>query len=225
MLEWKSSHTPEAREMFNKSVREYNEKVIQWQKVSAEQSEYYSRKGSDFLAEVRVVGGVTKETRRQYMTSRTGKAADALTNALNRYPSTWLQKTSESAIPLSPKWTTGRAHYSPWNGEILMDGKIGTGIHEMAHRFERCVPGLLRAEKEFYARRTAGEAPEWLGPGYRPSETTRKDNFVSKYIGKDYGGDAYELASMGIEYLFTKYDTLSKDKDMLKWVLGIITSL
>lgn len=219
------SYSSSDREVLNKLATEYNERYEMRKKFMEESSEYYSGILSKTISEIREVGGVTKETRAAFMTAKTGKAADALQTALNHYPSAWLQHSSASTIGLKPKWTTGRACYQPGLGNILVDGKLGTGIHELAHRFERCVPGLRKAEQEFYARRTSGEPLKWLGRGYRPNEMTRKDNFINKYMGKDYGGTAYELASMGFEYAYTQYGKLKQDKDMLDWVLGLLFGL
>lgn len=223
--EYKRTYSSSDRETLNKLAQDYNEKFQQRAKLVQDSSEYYSNIVGKTIADVRDVGGVTRENRALYMTVKAGKAADTLQKALNYYPSAWLDHTASHTVGLTPKWTTGRAHYSPGLGHILVDGKLGTSIHELAHRFERCVPGLLKSEKEFYEKRTAGEALKWLGKGYRTSEKTRVDHFIHKYMGKDYGGTAYELASMGIEYAFTQYDKLSQDKEMLKWVLGMLTGL
>ena len=141
---------------------------------------------------------------------------------LNHYPASWLEKSRNMISPLEPKWTTGRAYYM--GGIILMDGTLETAVHELGHRMER-IPELLKSEKEFFEKRTSGLKSEWLGRGYSRDEKTKKDSFVNPYMGKDYGGDAFELLSMGFEYLYTDYGRLEKDKDMLSWVIGVITAI
>ena len=81
---------------------------------------------------------------------------------------------------------------------------------------------IREAEKEFYKHRTEGEPLKWLGSGYRRNEKTRFDDFVSPYMGKDYGGSSYELVSMGFEYAYTRPEELAKDPEMEAWILGIL---
>lgn len=108
------------------------------------------------------------------------------------------------------------------------DGMLRVAFHEMGHRMEDMIPGIKKLEKEFYARRTAGERLEWLGPGYKTSETTRKDNFLSPYMGKDYGNKEtsfYELLSMGLESAYRGSYDLAKDDDYADFIYGILAAL
>lgn len=116
---------------------------------------------------------------------------------------------------------------------ISLSGEAGTSMtrctfHEMGHRMEDMVPGIKKLEAEFYARRTAGERLEWLGPGYKMSETTRKDKFLSSYMGKDYGNKEdsfYELLSMGLESAYKGSYDLAKDEDFADFIYGLIAAL
>ena len=90
---------------------------------------------------------------------------------------------------------------------------------------ERAVSGILEAEKIFYNRRTAGEDLKWLGSGYGHNEKTRKDDFLNSYMGKDYGGTAYELVSMGFEMGYTDPLQLLTDEDMADWIYGLLCVL
>ena len=81
---------------------------------------------------------------------------------------------------------------------------------------------ILDAEREFYNKRTEGEDLKWLGSGYSKSEKTRKDNFISPYMGKDYEGNDFELVSMGFQYAYTDPDKLAQDPDMESWIYGIL---
>jgi len=118
------------------------------------------------------------------------------------------------------------------NGTISLSGDYGPdmlecGFHEMGHRMEDIIPGIKKLENEFYARRTKGEDLKWLGGNYAYTEKTRKDNFLSKYMGKDYGNTEtsfYELLSMGLESVFTSSYDLSKDNDFQDFILGIIAA-
>ena len=81
---------------------------------------------------------------------------------------------------------------------------------------------ILDAEREFYKKRTEGEDLKWLGSGYAKTEKTRKDNFISPYMGKDYGGSDFELVSMGFQYAYTDPLKLAEDPDMESWIYGIL---
>ena len=178
------------------------------------------------LSEIRTLGGVTYGNMKQFMNLlKGGKTADATIDAMSFYPSEWLRHSAGFGITLKPKWNNGRAYYAPGTGEIRVDERRGTCIHELGHRFEQVVPGIREAEQAFYAERTAGESLQWLGPGYSRSEVTRRDKFINPYMGKDYGGQAFELVSMGFQYAYTDYEKLSQDEDMRDWILGILASI
>lgn len=131
------------------------------------------------------------------------------------------------------------------------DGTFTTAVHELGHYFERKVSisdtyvpfdssktwwkpylennypeggsYILDAERAFYKRRTRGESLEWMGPGYKRNEVTRKDDFIHKYMGKDYDGHDFELVSMGFQYAYTEPEMLAKDPDMEAWIYGILS--
>ncbi len=149
-------------------------------------------------------------------------------NAYDYYPTDWIDKSIKKGN-LSPK-KVNRGYYSDWAGEIAISGwnensYLGTAIHELGHRFERVIPGILETEKAFYERRTAGEPLKWLGGNYDYSEKARFDKFLNPYMGKDYGGTAYELVSMGFEYAYTNPIKLWEDEDYATWIYGILLLL
>nr|DAO43703.1 MAG TPA: minor capsid protein [Caudoviricetes sp.] len=146
-------------------------------------------------------------------------------NAYNHYPTDWVRKSVEGGKLKVKK--VDRGYYSHSESTIAISGwtdamSFKTSVHELGHRFERVVEGIKDAEKLFYDRRTAGEALQWLGSGYTYSEKSRFDKFLSKYMGKDYGGSAYELVSMGFEYAYTKPVELWDDEDMAEWIYGLL---
>lgn len=145
--------------------------------------------------------------------------------AYDYYPTDWVEK-SIARGNLIPK-KVNRGYYSDLHAEIAIsgwdeEGQLRTALHELGHRFERAVPGILEAEKIFYERRTAGEALRWLGGNYSYDEKSRFDKFLDPYIGKDYGGRAYELVSMGFEYAYTNPTKLWEDEDFATWIYGIL---
>ena len=145
--------------------------------------------------------------------------------AYSYYPKSWIEKSVQRGT-LSPK-KVDRGYYNGYEGIIAISGgseasTFSTALHELGHRMEDAVPGIREAEKAFYDRRTQGESLVWMGTGYRKDEVTRVDNFISEYMGKDYGGAYYELVSMGFEYAFTDPDKLMKDPDMAEWIYGLL---
>ena len=127
---------------------------------------------------------------------------------------------------------------------IAMDGqKKTTPWHEIGHMVEHLNPNALRISRTFVADRTAGETSiplQQLFPSakYKIHETTKKDNFVSPYIGKDYAG-ASEVLSMGLEGVFcgskfekrviqnngkndVEYAKIEDDEEFLNLIIGLI---
>ena len=148
--------------------------------------------------------------------------------AYDCYPTEWVGRSIQRGV-LSPK-KVDRGYYSDWDQVIAISGNgneqsLTTAIHELGHRFERAIPNVREQEKEFYDRRTAGEELEWLGGYYGKNEVARRDKFLHAYMGKDYGGSAYELVSMGLQYAFTDPVELAKDPDMQEWILGMLLTL
>ena len=199
----------------------------------------------DTLTGIREFGGVTGDNLDTYAdlnlfhrkTNR-NKTKERSIEALNYYPKAWLDASATSDTILCPHWTTGRAYYQHYyysgsrqydlkgRAEIRFDGSLSTNIHELGHRMEKVIPGIMSAEKEFYDKRTAGEELKWLGAGYGKKEKSRRDHFMSPYMGKDYGGSAYELVSMGFQSVFTNYEGFKKaDPEMLAWTLGLLAGV
>lgn len=153
--------------------------------------------------------------------------------AYDQYPKSWVE-ASKTAGMMSVK-KVNRGYYYHGNSyyptEIAISGSGDsakeTAVHELGHRFEKTVQGILNQEIEFYEKRTAGEELEWLGFGYRKDEKTRKDDFLSAYMGKEYKWrdkyDAFELVSMGFQYAYADPVRLSKDADMQEWILGLLS--
>lgn len=160
--------------------------------------------------------------------SMRSKSAPEILSAYKHYPTSWVDKSLKNGK--LKILTVNRGYYSHSESTIAISGyssesRLEVAFHELGHRFERTVPDVLKAEKAFYDRRTAGESLEWLGGGYAKSERTRKDNFIDAYMGKDYNETAYELVSMGFQYAFTDPMRLMADTDMAEWIYGILALL
>lgn len=146
----------------------------------------------------------------------------------DKYPKSWVEQSMGKGTMVVKKTDRGYYRHSNYfQSEIAISGfreddYNETAMHELGHRFERTVRGISEQETIFYKRRTEGEESVWLGIGYGRHEVTKKDNFLDYYMGKDYGGGAYELVSMGFEYAYTDPLLLKKDKDMQQWILGLL---
>lgn len=211
-----------AEDRMNAAAKEINtfsyERSAQWLK--------------DKLSEVREMGSDGLDVSGHLMNSRS-PMRKVVEKAYNYYPKDWVQKSIQHG-KLTPK-KVSRGYYSDWGGIIAISGGCGqdsfeTAIHELGHRMERAIPDALDAERAFYDRRTQGEQLEQLrvltgNNHYDPSEVTKKDSFVSMYMGKWYAGSAFELMSMGFEYAYTQPALLSQDVDMQSWIYGLLTLL
>lgn len=149
------------------------------------------------------------------------------------------------------RYQTKFGNYKTGFVSIHMSGiRETTPFHELGHYVEYMNKDVLRITKEFLARRTAGEKTVLLkdiypGSNYSSREVTKKDNFISPYIGKEYNA-ATEVFSVGLESIFapTKdgmlkrvdkiqdsngnvqykpiYAKIKKDKEHLNLVLGLL---
>ena len=175
------------------------------------------------LGKVRPVGADEADLKAHF--SNKGTMRKVVGNAYRLYPQDWTDK-SFARGQLEVK-KVKRGYYNDFWKIIAISGNgegasLRTAIHELGHRMEYTIPDVRQAEKAFYERRTAGYDLEWLGMGYKKSEKARRDKFLSMYMGKDYGGDAYELVSMGFQMAYTEPLELAKDKDMAEWILGLL---
>ncbi|CAK7073225.1 MAG: hypothetical protein EUB_03850 [Eubacterium sp.] len=176
------------------------------------------------LSEIREVGyGSINVT--DHLNNSKSPMRKVIEQAYDVYPTDWVQKSVDKSN-LTPK-KVQRGYYSSYRNVMAISDKGGnesfaTAIHELGHRFEDTLPEIVKIEKSFYNRRTAGEKLTWLGAGYDRSEKARFDKFLDKYMGKDYGGSAYEIVSMGFEMAYTKPVELLKDKDMAEFIFGIL---
>ena len=213
-----------------KSDPEYTKAYDKW----FEANKAYSGKQADNmawlkskLAEIRDMGSDNLPVKAHLNNSRS-PVRKYIETAYSHYPTEWVKKSIDKGN-LTPK-KVDRGYYSEWRKIIAIsgwtdEGSIETAIHELGHRFERAVPEIKEMEKLFYDRRTKGEALQWLGNGYGRDEKSRKDDFISPYMGKDYHGTAYELVSMGFEYAYTDPFKLATDPDMEAWIYGILSLL
>ena len=119
------------------------------------------------------------------------------------------------------------------DGKITVDRNdhAATIAHEFAHLIESNSNQILKLEEDFYNRRTKGEdivyLRQYTGKPYENDETTRPDNFLEPYMGREYTDyfdrpSGYELLSCGVEMLIEDPGRLTKDPDYMNFVLGCL---
>jgi hypothetical protein len=183
---------------------------------------------TEVMEEVRTVGGVLHGTP-QHRKSEKVSAHQIVISGSARYPSSWIDSSNDVGA-VRFETSQGRGQYKPSTSTIKHNLTVPTMIHEMAHRFEDTVPGLLQLEEEFYARRTRGESAQSLKKmfptsNYLDSEVTRPDQFFDPYAGRDYAGVAYEVFTMGVEQASTRKQSVGIDDDHAAFVLGALATL
>lgn len=155
------------------------------------------------------------------------KGGKTVHEVLKLLPDTLVRKHL-SKPGLAAKFSKRRGHYN------LIDDEISTSCsrttaHELGHRITYISPTIKRLEREFYQRRTAGENPVSLRQltkkPYGPDEYTLADHFFDPYVGRIYGRDSYEVVSMGFEHIFYEPETMKKDPEYAKLILGILLTL
>ena len=210
---------------YNATRKEYMEKRAILGEIKTESFTPTSQVLKKKLAEIRPMGIADIDVD-SHLFNSTDSAKDFVKDAYDLYPTEWVQK-SVDYNKIMPS-TESRGYYASYEKKIVVSGisdgnTFGTAVHELGHRFEDVISDIVYAEKQFYEYRTAGEDLKWMGMGYDKKEVTRVDNFVNKYMGKDYGGRAYELVSMGFQYAFTEPHNLLKDEEYAKWIYGILS--
>jgi SPP1 gp7 family putative phage head morphogenesis protein len=112
---------------------------------------------------------------------------------------------------LTVRANRGRAFHLGSERAIYVGSKTSASVmaHEITHGTEQQTASVLKKSLAFLDKRAAGEKPQRLrdltGLGYGPGEVTFEDGWENlggdHYCGKDYGGRATELLTMGIERL------------------------
>ena len=181
------------------------------------------------LKRVRNIGPSEPKKMKEHLPGRS-TVKESITNAYDKYPREWCDASMSKGPIITKK--VDRGYYSHYDSTIGISGwgfqsQFETAIHELGHRFERVVPGIVEQEREFFESRTKGEEFAQLrkltGGAFGSGEKAKKDNFVNAYIGRDNGGDSFEVVSMGFEYAFTNPRVKFKDPEYAKLILGILT--
>lgn len=214
---WRAEEYNQAREESN---RIYDELLQVMQKKN--------RVVAEALKRVRKTGFADKKAMTAHLPGRS-PARSLVKDAYADYPTEWIEQSIEKG-PITV-FKTDRGYCSDTEIAISGSGQEAkeTATHELGHRFERSVPGIVEAESDFYDKRTQGEPLQRLrdvtgNKRYRPDEVTRVDQFINPYIGKYYGGRAFELVSMGFERAMHRPSELMKDPDYARFILGMLVA-
>jgi len=188
------------------------------------------------LGEIRPLGGVPLDLlpTTSVTTALEAHLGGTLRRVSDQLPRDWLiASNARGSIEVGVSPIPGGAYYSDRGGQggrsrivlYAAQDEASVALHELGHRVEYSVPGVLAYEADFYARRTAGETLTRL-PDRRVGEVFRPDRFQSDYMGKWYSGQAYELLSMGHEVLFYgKYGGPRADPDFTRFILGLLAGV
>lgn len=181
----------------------------------------------DELAKFRQMGVPENADMKGHLTRPNSQVSKTIAQAYEFYPTEWVERSMTLGEITTKK--TQRGGYIKDLSEMRLSGRAGkhnifrTAIHELSHRMEHADPKLLDRERQFYEKRTAGEALVKLkgvaNGNYRDDEVTRVDNFLHPYMGKDYGGIAYEILSMGLDTLYAEPLEMMKDPEMFEWLI------
>lgn len=170
----------------------------------------------DVFSNFREIGGTVPKNGWAKGSAKDTKAR--LTDAFSFYPKEWAEYAHANGKTIYSK-NVERGFFSDvgLKGKTWRSGIVDNGVsimlsknsntvsfHEIGHYVEHFNPDALKLSKEFLAYRTKGEQEEpiqnvlyWYGV----NEKTKKDNFITPYIGKTYT-NATEILSVGLESLF-----------------------
>lgn len=162
--------------------------------------------------------------------SSDARAKKAIEFASKLYPREWVEDLkSYIHLPITAI-SAKRGQYIGSRIEVSGTGDNikRSALHELAHGMEEAVKGLREQEKAFYEYRTKGEELRKLKEfdyRYDDEEMARFDDFENPYMGKDYGGNNYELVSDGFPRIFGYDDPFVSDVEMERWLVGLLCAL
>lgn len=217
-----------------KKIKEKNEKVIAYDGLSKEIDAAradLSIKTIKLLHSIRKPTNLESKELKQLLIANPKCAhVNPLIEALRDYPKEMVEGFVKNIGMVTIDAKAKRGRWIKSTRTIAIRDRKQTAYHELGHVMEAACPSILFLEAEYYNKRTVGCKLEKLkdiveNSAYKSDEVTRKDSFVSPYLGKDYAGTAYELVSMGFEMYFSKPDELLKDEDFFKFIAGILVTV
>lgn len=146
-------------------------------------------------------------------------------------PRRWINASNAYSTALKVMGINRRGFYRNSEG-LIVAGYDRVMVHELMHRVEASSPRTRLMESLFYEYRTRGRSfdndqdpLERLvdEPGFghtKDHEVFRRDEFADVYMGRWYGGDAYELLSMGWGNGIYGGDAL--DDEYRRWLMAVM---
>lgn len=167
--------------------------------------------------------------------TRSRDLQNTVQKSLSVFPKQFIEELKDNGVKIE-KGNARRSCFDPYVNKLkIVKGQedIETITHELSHAVEDKNKNILKIEEEFYNRRTKGEPLQKLSTvtgnrRYRSDEVTRVDKFINPYIGKEYKNPrtgqhtAFELLSVGTQFLVSQPEKLMQDRDYARFVLGCL---
>lgn len=167
--------------------------------------------------------------------TRSRDLQNTVQKSLSFFPKKLTEELKGNGVKIE-KGNAKRSCFDPYANKLkIVKGQedIETIVHELSHAIEDKNKNILKIEEEFYNRRTKGEPLQKLSTvtgnrRYRSDEVTRVDKFINPYIGKEYKNPrtgkptAFELLSVGTQFLVSRPEKLMQDRDYARFVLGCL---
>ena len=187
----------------------------------AEQIIQYTTRADHYaiLKELRSMGGVWT-----FAVNSPPDAVTFLRDALDDIPTAWIEAVRPERLYVA-QTSRGFYRHDPQLPTIGMTSQNqAVAYHELGHRFEYYAT-VRDLEAAFHARRTAGEQLENVSPWAPTPELGRPDKYILPYVGREYGGRAYEIVSVGLESVFTGSYPIWLDQEHYTFLLGVLAAL
>jgi hypothetical protein len=156
------------------------------------------------------------------------KIVKQVDDATRWFPTNWA--TASNRFTVEIREPGFRSEFSSRARTVRQGAHQGADVmvHELGHFMEDEVRGVIAAERQFMLDRVAPS--EKLTLIYRGSdEYGYEDRFATHYIGKDYGGQAYEVMSMAIQAASgstaPRMNGIRDDAHMMRWLMGVMSTL
>lgn len=122
-----------------------------------------------------------------------------------------------------------RANATGQTMNLDQSDKAWVVIHEYGHNLESGIGTPITSKRKAFVKRRHGSEPEvklrdeFPNANYNDRETAVKDKWIHPYVGKNYGGAASEVVSMGMQMMFTNpLRLVREDPELFEFTLGVM---
>ena len=154
-------------------------------------------------------GKASTSAKPKFVTDAVHQKMEAAVDALGRMFDRDLSKLKvEVFVTKGRAWARQRKSNQGWHTiAIDPDDPVNVIVHELSHVVEFSDSTIRKRNLSHLQKRTKGESQYRLSqlandPGYRANEYAWGDEFMSPYVGKNYGVFSTEVLSMGVEEMF-----------------------